>query len=210
VNQRVEMIDTPKSLGNPRNCAHRISRLCEPHVSELTAFVERIRRERGCSEVPYFDPGDGGVEAECLYVAEAPGRRAVQSGFISRNNSDETAKNWWDLNAKAGVPRNRTIAWNIVPWYLGSDDGGRVRPARSNDIREGWSYMLQLLDMLPRLRIVVLCGGKAQCAEPWLRAKRPDLQLMKCPHPSPMFVNRKPQNREKLLAVLQEVAAALT
>jgi uracil-DNA glycosylase len=198
-----------ESLDNPHHRAQRLARLHEPHVNELTAFVDRIRRERGCGDkVPYFDPADGGVEAECLFVLEAPGPRAVQSGFISRNNPDESAKNWLELNAKAGVPRNRTVICNIVPWYVGS--GGRIRPADSTDIEEGWPYLLSLLDMLPRLRVVVLVGGKAQRVAPRLRAVRPDLPLMKCPHPSPMFVNRKPQNREVLLAALREVAAALT
>jgi uracil-DNA glycosylase len=208
LSQGVKMNDTPKSLGNSRHCTQRLACLHEPHMRELTAFVERIRRERGCGDaVPYFDPADGGVEAECLYVAEAPGPRAVQSGFISRNNPDESAKNLLELNAKAGVPRNCTVICNIVPWYVGS--GGRIRPADSTDIEEGWPYLLQLLDMLPRLRIVVLVGGKAQRVASRLRAIRPDLQIMKCPHPSPMFVNRKPQNREALLATFREVAAAL-
>ena len=201
-------MDTPKSLGDSKHRAQRLARLHEPHVAKLTAFVDSIRRERGCGDaVPYFDPADGGVEAECLFVLEAPGPNAVRSGFISRNNPDESAKNWLELNALAGVPRSRTVICNIVPWYVGL--GGRIRAADSTDIEAGWPYLLQLLDMLPRLRVVVLVGGKAQRVAPRLRATRPELRLLTCPHPSPMFVNRKPQNREVLLAALREVAAAL-
>lgn len=203
------MIDTPKSLGDSQHHAQRLARLYEPHVNKLTAFVDHIRRERGCGDaVPYFDPADGGVEAECLFVLEAPGPKAVRSGFISRNNPDESAKNFLELNAKAGVPRNRTIICNIVPWYVGSC--GRIRPADSTDIEEGWPYLLQLIDILPSLRVVVLVGGKAQRVATRLRAARSALRQMVCPHPSPMFINRKPQNREVLLAALQEVAATLT
>ena len=202
------MIDIPKSLGDSQHHAQRLARLHEPHVNELTAFIDRIRREQGCGDaVPYFDPADGGVEAECLFVLEAPGAKAVRSGFISRNNPDESAKNFLELNTQAGVPRNRTIICNIVPWYVGSC--GRIRPADSNDIEEGWPYLLQLLDILSCLRVVVLVGAKAQRVATRLRAARPVLRQMVCPHPSPMFVNRKPQNREVLLAALQEVAASL-
>ena len=130
------------------------------------------------------------------------------SSTLSRNNPDESARNWLELNALAGVPRSRTVICNIVPWYVGSD--GRIRAAGSPDIKEGWPYLLQLLDMLPRLRVVVLVGRKAQRVAPRLSAARPDLRLMTCPHPSPSFVNRKkPQNREALLAALREVAVAL-
>ena len=136
------------------------------------------------------------------------GAKAVQSGFISRNNPDETAKNWLQLNAEAGVPRCRTIINNIMPWYIGS--GKRIYPANPSDIGEGWPCLLQLLDMLSRLRVVVLVGGKAQRVAPRLRTVRSDLQLLDCSHSSPMFVNRKPQNREVLLSALREVAAVLT
>ncbi len=37
-------------------------------------------------EIPFFDPLDGDVNARCLFVAEAPGPRAVLSGFVSRDN----------------------------------------------------------------------------------------------------------------------------
>jgi uracil-DNA glycosylase len=203
------MIDIPKSLGNPRHRAERLAHLHDPHIRALTLFVERIRAERRCGDaVPYFDPADGGIDAECLYVLEAPGPKAVASGFISRNNPDETAKNWFELNAEAGVPRKKTIICNIVPWYIGSD--GKIRPATSGDIQHGWPYLLQLIDMLPRLRVVVLVGGKAQHIAPLLRRVRPSVRLMECPHPSPMFVNRKPDNRGRLLAVLADVARTLS
>ena len=203
------MIDTPKSLGNPRHRMERLLKLHEPHVEVLTAFVERIRSERQCGDtVPYFDPEDGGVEAEILYVLEAPGPMAIQSGFISRNNPDESAKNWLEMNSLAGVPRKRTVIFNIVPWYIGL--GGKIRSAGSADIEQGWPYLVQLLGILPQLRIVVLVGVKAQRVAMWIRAVRPELRIMECLHPSPMFVNRKPQNRDVLLAALRNVTAALT
>jgi hypothetical protein len=55
------------------------------------------------------------LDAECLFLLEAPGGNAVE--FISRNNNDETAKNFFKLNTDANLPRMRTVSWNIVPWY---------------------------------------------------------------------------------------------
>jgi uracil-DNA glycosylase len=202
------LIDLPKSLGDPKHRVERHTKLHEPHIEKLTAFAESIRQKRGCGKaVPYFDPADGGTDAECLFVLEAPGPRAIQSGFVSRNNPDESAKNWLELNALARIPRRRTVTWNIVPWYIGA--GGRIRSANSDDIDEGWPYLLLLLDLLPRLKLVALVGGKAQRVSSRLRSAWPDLRIMECPHPSPMFVNRKPQNRDLLLASLKEIAARL-
>jgi len=202
------MIDLPKSLGNPRHQAERMEQLHEPHIRDLTAFVEQIRIERHCGNaVPYFDPADGGIEAKCLFVLEAPGPNAVKSGFISRNNPDETAKNWLELNRQAEVDRKQTITFNIVPWYIGSN--GKIRPASTKDVELGWPYLLRLIDMLPRLCVVVLVGAKAQQIAPRLHSTRPTVRLMKCPHPSPMFVNRKTENRGLLLEALRQVSKVI-
>ena len=42
------------------------------------------------------------TDAAILYLLEAPGRRAIESGFVSRDNPDETAKNFFLLNIEAG------------------------------------------------------------------------------------------------------------
>ena len=84
-------------------------------------FVQLIRQETGLArEIPYFDPLDGGIAAKCFFLLEAPGPKAVVSGFISRNNPDETAKNFFNLNQDADLPRKSTVSWNVVPWYIGS------------------------------------------------------------------------------------------
>ena len=102
--------DTPKLLADPAACAARSGQLHEPHIAPLTAFVETLRAQVGPHvSIPNFDPWDGGIDAEILYLLEAPGPKAVLSGFISRNNPDETAKNFFELNAEAKVPRKRTV-----------------------------------------------------------------------------------------------------
>src|SRR6266581_3517335 len=116
----VPLVDKPKLLTDPQARVERRAQLQESHIAPLTAFVGALRHEGGPGvAIPYFDPWDGGVDAEILYLLEAPGPQAVASGFISRNNPDESAKNFFELNAEAKIPRKRTVTWNIVPWYIG-------------------------------------------------------------------------------------------
>src|SRR5258707_58093 len=114
-----ELIDAPKCLRDRAQCDARVALLRSPMMGALTAFVESVRAEAGEAGVPHFDPLDGGVGAECLFLLEAPGPQAVLSGFVSRNNPDPTAKNWFELNVAVGIDRRRTMTWNIVPWYIG-------------------------------------------------------------------------------------------
>jgi uracil-DNA glycosylase len=200
--------ETAKSLASTDERALWRVHLSGPHIAPLTELIDRIRRERRCgSAVPYCDPADGGVHAECLLLLEAPGPKAVESGFVSRNNPDESAKNFLELNRAAGLPRTKTVTWNIVPWYLGAS--GRIRPANPTDIDEGWPYLLFLLGLLPSLRVGVLVGRKAQKVKRRLVQARPDLRLLDCPHPSPLVVNRSPGNRALIQRVLHDAVDAL-
>lgn len=153
--------------------------------------------------IPDFDPWDGGVAAEILYLLEAPGAKAGASGFISRDNNDETAKNFLELNRSAFIERKRTLCWNAVPWYIGT--GTKIRPAKSSDIREGLKPLFDLLHLLPDLRAIVLIGRKAEYTAPAIELQRPDLKIFKSPHPSPLYCNHAPGNRENILKVLRQV-----
>ena len=107
--------DKPKLLRDPKACKARQLQLSQPHIAPLTKFVQRLRDQYPKRQIPDFDPWDGGIKAELLFLLEAPGPNARDSGFISRNNHDETAKNFFELNKDADIPRERTITWNIVP-----------------------------------------------------------------------------------------------
>ena len=117
-------------------------------------------------------------------------------------------RNFLLLSEAAGIPRSRTIIWNIVPWYIGA--GSRIRPATSQDIRAGCPYLERLLGLLPRLALAVLVGRKAQRIRGQHTRLRPELQVFHCPHPSPLFINRRPENRVVLLEALRAVAAQNT
>jgi uracil-DNA glycosylase len=181
----------------------RLEQLREPHIKPLSAFVEALRLEDDSRRIPYFDPKDGGINAECLFLLEAPGGKAVE--FISRNNNDETAKNFFELNCEAGIPRERTISWNIVPWYIGTEDEKKIHAATVKDISDGTPHLLRLLKLLPKLRAVVFVGKKAQRVKEDVRRNTSGLEFFDSPHPSPLFVNR-PGNRDILLNKLIEVS----
>lgn len=203
-----QTIDRPKLLGDPLAHSERMSGLQAAHMKPLSDFVAQLRREVGDdTSIADFDPWDGGTNAEILFLLEAPGAKAVQSGFISRNNPDETAKNFFKISLEAGIPRSRTIIWNIVPWYIGS--GIKIRPASSGDITSGSSSLARFLYLLPRLKVVVLVGRKAEYAEKIIRPLLPEVRILKSPHPSPLFVNNAPGNRDRILKVFRDAAVLI-
>jgi len=212
--------DQPRLFRNNFVVEARRAQLQEPHIKSLTAFVEELRSEVGSAiiayflalspevgvtsiSIPYFDPWDGGIDAECLFLFEAPGGNAVKSDFISRNNNDQTAENFFNFNVEAGLSRERTVSWNIVPWYIGSQ--AKIRPATKKDIEVAVQHLLRLFDLLPKLRAVVLHGLKAQQAEGYLSRPKPDLKIFKLPHPSPLFVNNKTGNKDIIVKGLKDV-----
>lgn len=188
--------------------ATRLSLLNEPHIAPLTKFVEDLRKKMGVdAQIPYFDPWDGGTDAEVLFLLEAPGPKARNSGFISRNNPDETAKNFFEISVEARLVRRKTATWNIVPWYIGTDT--KIRAAKASDIEEGKKSLTELISLLPNLRAIVLLGKKAQMASVDLKRLAPSATLFECPHPSPMYVNRSPENRNIILGIFKDVYSFL-
>jgi uracil-DNA glycosylase len=213
--QDVAMDDGPKTLGNPEVRRARLEMLREPHIAPLTAFVDEIRRERAASGadpsfrpeyVPYLDPMDGGIDARALFLQEAPGRRAVTSGFVSRNNPDETAKNNYVMQEDAGLRREDAVRWNIVPWYIGNDD--KIRAALGTDLQEGRPYLSRFLELLPRLEFVVLLGKNAQLG--WDRAHLTgSWKIFRTHHLSPLALNTSPERRRQVFETFVALAAAM-
>jgi uracil-DNA glycosylase len=202
------IVDAPKSLAGGAAVKARRAALTEPHVAPLAAFVNQLRGQAPNGDgVPDFDPLDGGVKAECLFLLEAPGGKAVGSGFVSRNNPDETAKNFFQLNEEAGLPRGRTVIWNVVPWYVGS--GTKIRAVNGTDIKASEPHLMELLRLLPALRAVVLIGRKAQRTKPLFERLAPHCAIFQCPHPSPLSLNGRPEQRMEILRCLRAVVAHL-
>lgn len=197
--------DAPKTLGSPTAREERTRMLTMSHIAPLSDFVEKLRTEMGPDfAIPYFDPLDGGINASILFLLEAPGAKAVFSGFISRNNPDETAKNFFELNKMAGIDRSATVCWNVVPWYIGTET--TIRPANYDDIEQALASLKRLFELLPKLRIVVLMGKKAAHIELKVLKMNPTVKVFTIPHPSPLFINRLPENRGLLLSALKRIA----
>lgn len=201
-------MDEPKSLRSSEARAQRLAALDDRHVAPLSDYVRGLRARMGAEYgIPYFDPLDGGTRADCLFLLEAPGPKAIASQFISRDNPDETAKNFFLLSQEAGIDRRRTVLWNVVPWYIGT--GKKIRPANSRDLGAAAPALAELAALLPALHSIVLLGNKASTAKPSITELRPKAQVFCLPHPSPMFVNRRPGNRAFLLERLRDVANGL-
>jgi len=204
----VQVDDEPRMLATEAVLSERLSALAEPHIEPLAEFVHRLREQMGPdARIPYFDPWDGGTDAEVLVLLEAPGAKARNSGFVSMNNPDETAKNFFLASRDATLPRRKLVMWNIIPWYIGTEV--KIRPAKGTDIREGKLLLRELLELLPKLRAIVLMGRSAQKAESDLLALAPDAKIFQCPHPSPLYVNNKPENRGILVSKLSDVSKFL-
>ncbi len=182
--------------------------LTEPHMEPLTAFVRQIRQERPSEDrIPDFDPDDGGVNAKVLFVLEAPGPKAIATGFVSRDNPDLTARNLKIYMTEAGISRRQSLIWNIVPWYIGA--GNTIRAASAADIRAGSVFLGRLFGLLPHLKVIVLVGRKAQAAFEKGRMTTP-LPVYRSAHPSPQWVHRHPDNSEKIRQVFREVATEIS
>jgi uracil-DNA glycosylase len=204
-------MDAPKSLASAAERESRIDALRKPHMAPLVQFVQRLRIQMNDSKlVPDFDPLDGGAMAECLFLLEAPGGKAVGSGFVSRNNPDETAKNFFLLNQEADLARQRTVTWNIVPWYVGS--GSKIRAVTQADINASEPHLQRLLELLPRVYTIVLIGRKAQRAKRFFVTSPNRYTIFECPHPSPLSLNSSrggPSRRDEILTCLKLVAQRL-
>ncbi len=143
--------NVPRSLKSHLEQERRIKMLKEPHMVALTRLVNEMRDQN--YHVPYFDPCDGGVEAKALFLLQDPGKKAIASGFISRNNDDQSAENQMKFQNAAGLNRTDTILWNVIPW--------RVENVTANDRKEAVPYLRHLFAQLPRLRVVILGGVEA-------------------------------------------------
>ena len=65
-------VNSPQILGQPDVLASRLNELEQAHIAPLTEFVRRLRDEIGPeAEIPFFDPWDGGTNAEVLFLLYA-------------------------------------------------------------------------------------------------------------------------------------------
>lgn len=73
-----------RTMRHPDVREKRRALLALPHVAPLAFYTSSLRVH---GDVPDFDPLDGGINAEVLFLFEKPGPMASGSGFISRDSS---------------------------------------------------------------------------------------------------------------------------
>jgi uracil-DNA glycosylase len=162
-----------RTMKHPDVREKRRAMLTLPHVAPVAVYASSLRVH---GDVPDFDPLDGGINAEVLFLFEKPGPMASGSGFISRDNDDPTVAATMDFMARAGLARKRTVTWNVIPWWNGIT---KVTPA---ELRQGTACVRDLLTLLPASRAVVLVGRKAARVHHLLPA---EVKVFTSDHPSP-------------------------
>ena len=172
----------PRTLRLPKVREQRLSLLNLPHVGPLNEFARALQAERPNTTVPHFDPFDGGTAARVLFLFDKPGPKTDAgslggSGFMSRDNHGRTAEWTFRLMRFAGIPRQLTVLWNIVPWW------DRRRIVSAEELEDGVERCKELVGHLPLLDSVVLVGDRAARAAPLFEDG--NWRVFKSYHPSP-------------------------
>ena len=183
--------------------AARVAARDSVEMRPLNHLAANLRERYGA--VPDFDPLDGGIEARLLLVLETPGPGTAPTRFVSRDNPTGTAANLRRFFAAAGIARRHSVIWNAVPWIIHAP-GARNRAPRRTEITLGLNALPPLLELLPRLGVVILAGRVAAEAETLVAATRPELPVLLMPHPSPTLVCTSPAITNRIEKVFHEAA----
>jgi uracil-DNA glycosylase len=168
-------------------------------------LVSHIRKKQRLTEaeVPGFDPKNGNENAKYLFLLEAPGPMAVQSGKISFENDDPTAKNMKKQLNEAGIDRRDIALWNVVPWFIGNKDG-TIRAPNGQDVKSACKYLELLVGAMPKLKCIFLVGGAARRAHLDLSGMT-TARIVCCHHPSGRVMNLNPAAKEENVKIFQFV-----
>lgn len=186
------MTNRIRSLQYPSEQERRKNMLDMPHMKPLTDHVEWIRESH--NGVPWFDPCDGGIEAKALFLLQDPGPKAVKSGFISRNNNDPSAENQFRFQKTAGLDREDTLLWNIVPW--------RVKRVVAKDRDDALPYLEKLIALLPQLKVIILSGNEAWKCHSKVRTIT-DMHILETYHTGNRGLNSQGRREEFIESVIQ-------
>ena len=193
--------DTPRSLTDPAEIARRRGMLTLPHIQPLARYCEQLRAEGHLGAIPDFDPCDGGINARILFLFEKPSAKAFDSGFISRNNNDQTAVHTMNFMREANIPRGITCTWNIVPGWNGT------MKITAAELKAGHAALRGLTALLPHLKAVVLVGRKAELAGAELAES--GYPIISSLHPSPLNRGFAPDKWARIGDVWAEALAYL-
>ena len=197
---------------DPNVVAAKMARIREPHVAPLNELADRVADTEGLrrGEVPYVDPDTGGVNARMLVLLDNPSTKAEStsgSGLLSLDNNDRTARNCREAYARHGVDWVDVVHWNVVPFPVAGVKNGGSTPAER---ARGARWTREVVDLLPKLEIVLLLGGSAR--DGWRRASitRAGIYVPagKIPHCSMRGLNTA-GGRERFEAAIADVSTRL-
>ena len=132
-------------------------------------------------------------------------------GLLCVENDHQTAEAVARSFDELGVTPSDYTPWNAYPWYIN-------RKPTTAEIRAGTEPLLRLIELLPRLSVVLLCGNDAQAAWKHVERARPDLTstLLVIPtyHPSRQAIwtadeNERARRIEHRTAAFRAVAEQL-
>lgn len=186
-------------FANADEINRRIALLNQPHMIQLTQFVKQLRLKHPDGVVPDFDPLDGGINAKVLFLLEKPGpktdRNTGGSGFISRDNYDMTANATRVFLDKAGIRREDSVLWNLIPVWNNTID------TSANEINVGFKYLEELLLILKNVKVIVLVGKNAQKAYKLIDKSK--YHVIESLHPGPRV---RASQRDKWFEISEEWA----
>jgi hypothetical protein len=160
-------------MRDPAFRSEQMAGLMAEHMAPITALVDGLRDEASGLWAPYVAPMYGGVNARLLSVLRDPGPKTnVErggSGFLCMENDDATAARICGLFAAAGIDAHEIDPWNAYSWYIN-------KAPTAAQLEAGVAPLVELMGLLPKLRVVMLHGGSAQSG--WMRLTRryPELE----------------------------------
>jgi hypothetical protein len=155
----------------------------EARVAPISRFVAQLQNRDGRGWLPDVPPTCG-VDAKVLSVLRDPGKYTLTSGVLSAENRDPTTTAQRALFELVS-PRD-ALPWNAHPWYRNITGA-----LRTHGLDTGAEVLADRIDLLPRLRVVLLQGNDAFAAWERVVRSRPRLveergiEVLRCFHPSP-------------------------
>ena len=141
-----------RRMKDPVFLEHQKLHRLDPHIAPINEFVASLQNQDDQRWVPEVAPMHGGVDAVVLTLLRDPGPKTQEdrgSGFLCVENDDPTAERQCELFDQYGISPRSVLPWNAYPWYIN-------RAPRAVERDAGAVVLGELIDLMPRLRVVLL------------------------------------------------------